>query len=38
VGRGKTQYDAMFSLENEDETAEVVPSLTYKSYKSKIMQ
>jgi len=38
VGRGKTQYDAMFSLENEDETAEVVPYLTYKSYKSKIMQ
>ena len=38
VGRGKTQYDAMFSLEDEDETAEVVPSLTYKSYKSKIMQ
>jgi len=38
VGSGKTQYDAMFSLEDEDETAEVVPSLTYKSYKSKIMQ
>jgi hypothetical protein len=38
VGRGKTQYDAMFSLEDEDETAEVVPFLTYKSYKSKIMQ